>query len=351
MRYLISFCSLVFLLCTSAFAQSMPKMSDAEVEQKKLEINLDLAKLSLKLSGDEESRQDIIALCNDGYAPACAYGAEIYYIGHYSTTKDRARAITMATKACEGGQGRSCILAGNAHRFGWEDLPRSTEKGDYFYRLGCEQNDGPSCIQQSRTTESLMYKEKKSVDERRKMQESLLSKGESIMKTACQARDGEACLDLAKYYNSPEGGINQTDARSAYRVACDLEVGQGCREMGSIYLGGLGVPVNPRSAEKYLKLGCQYGNKSSCSSLKHMPALLVKTREMLNESCQKGLDSYSRTSSLAASRLQKCMIYADVQKRGIGGEVDLPGAKATLEQACAKGHEVACKSLERMTAQ
>jgi TPR repeat protein len=85
---------------------------------------------------------------------------------------------------------------------------------------------------------------------------------------ACNARDGQACMNAAEASRSGWGRVPDAAAAAPYfQKGCDLGWGPACNELGVMYFDGKGVAVDHSKALALDQAGCNVGDRASCGNL------------------------------------------------------------------------------------
>lgn len=87
----------------------------------------------------------------------------------------------------------------------------------------------------------------------------------SLLEKACTLNDGEGCNELGSIYVRRH---KYAKAVGLLEKSCNLNIGKGCYSLAKLHMNGEGVPKNTSKAQILYKKSCDLGNKSGCSSLK-----------------------------------------------------------------------------------
>ena len=90
-------------------------------------------------------------------------------------------------------------------------------------------------------------------------------KSAEFYEKACESKDGEACLKIAKKHDSAS---KFADALKYYKLACEAREAEGCYNAADIYESGDGTPKNSAEAAKYYGLACENGLGRGCAKSK-----------------------------------------------------------------------------------
>lgn len=150
----------------------------------------------------------------------------------------------------------------------------------------------------------------------------------------CLEDDGAACLAAASAYEM--GGTVRPDRakmKAFERAACDLELALGCR----YYSHNKDLAFDDRHAAA--SAGCLLGDAESCSESYRLAA-----RSIVDEGAP--FHRLEQSLEVACSVDPKlCAPLADLERLGIGRDVDDRRAGELYGIACRSGHQAACMSL------
>lgn len=90
-------------------------------------------------------------------------------------------------------------------------------------------------------------------------------KSAEFYEKACESKDGEACLKIAKQHDNAS---KFADALKYYKLACEAREAEGCYNAADIYESGDGTPKNSTEATKYYGLACENGLGRGCAKSK-----------------------------------------------------------------------------------
>ena len=90
-------------------------------------------------------------------------------------------------------------------------------------------------------------------------------KSAEFYEKACESKDGEACLKIAKQHDNAS---KFADALKYYKLACEAGEGEGCYNAADIYESGDATPKNDAQAAKFYDLACQNGLGRGCAKSK-----------------------------------------------------------------------------------
>ena len=96
-------------------------------------------------------------------------------------------------------------------------------------------------------------------------------KAGELYSKACDLESGEGCFNLGGLYINGKG-VRQDykKASELYSKACDLGNGVGCFNLGFLYKKGLGVRQDKSTAKEYLGKACDLGDQIGCDEYKKL---------------------------------------------------------------------------------
>ncbi|MCC6623210.1 MAG: sel1 repeat family protein [Deltaproteobacteria bacterium] len=175
--------------------------------------------------------------CKDGVDFACEHAAEV------KERQAHEKRAEKATRACEQGDGRACLQAGDL----WGKVDFAEPRREPMYERGCELKVGAACRQRGYLIFGLHDAAR---DARRPW-----------FQRACELGDGAGCGALVYLVPMAE--------RSALQErACSLRHGPSCGALGSAALHGWGAqPADPARGERLLRKACDLGSSDDCGTL------------------------------------------------------------------------------------
>lgn len=169
--------------------------------------------------------------------------------------KDTARAMTLFTKGCDGGDPWGCLDFAN-------QVTKSAPKDAFaLFRKGCdmEPKDGAAgaCAQLGIAYEA-------GIGTKRDLKQAL-----HYYEQACE-QSAAACHALAVSYATGTTGLkkNPAKARELYQKGCDADNLASCTNLGIQELDGVGGPKDLDNAKVLLTRACDGGVASACKELK-----------------------------------------------------------------------------------
>jgi uncharacterized protein len=260
--------------------------------------------------GDSKACQEA---CDAGDLLSCANLAFNHFDGRHGVAKDLARSLSLGSRACNGGVGMGCILAGMVKIAYGDDAA-----AEPWFEKACKGGEAQGCT--GLGTLYLHLKREPDIAARS------FSKG-------CEGGDPKGCRELGAMYRSGRGvGLDDTRAAALSRRACQGGNGDGCSDAGAAYLYGEGVTKDERRAAAFLKKACGLASDRGCMSLglilvsgAGIPKDESRGRRMIQDTCDRGF-------ALA------CGLLGILHEKA--GEADL--AHKYYEKACEGGENDYC---------
>lgn len=203
--------------------------------------------------------------CNLKTAGACA--ALGFHFGGQPPS-DTAKAASYFGRACDLGERMLCAerdrlasLAAPAPRITVADVAAASARGalrpELRLQAGCAARNAAACTEMG---VMLMNGAPN------------LAKDEAAAAThfrlACDLNHGQGCRALGMALQAGRGGaINLPQAQAAYAKACTANDAQGCGRAGNLYLTGQGVPKDVPQGLSLLTRGCDQRDAMSCNTL------------------------------------------------------------------------------------
>lgn len=132
-------------------------------------------------------------------------------------------------------------------------------------------------------------------------------KARSAFSMACEAGLGQGCLRQGQMTFDGLGGLkDESQAFALFSRACDLGAFQGCGNVGLMYIEGLGTSRDPGRAMPYLQRGCKEDGES-------------------------------------------CFNAAVLWYKGIGVDKDVQNAWEMFKISCDRGFQEGCEQMRRIT--
>jgi TPR repeat protein len=183
--------------------------------------------------------------CKRGIASACAEVAR--RVRDQGQRMSEARA--MAKKACDAGAPRGCYLLASMCERG-EGGPRSEEMAEFLFGSACDAKVGDAC-----NDLAVMLHER----------DGKPDKIQRLYLRACEHRSGTGCFSMGMLHEQGESANpSQVQAVKFYIAACDLSHGEACYRLAQAYLNGKGVSADAYRSREYMRRACQAGYTQAC---------------------------------------------------------------------------------------
>ena len=158
---------------------------------------------------------------------------------------------------------------------------------------------------------------------------------------ACNSGDADACAAASDYFLTGRASIPDPErARDTLYRSCDLGRLASCQDLADFYIRGVGGDVDadlalemneiscPAAESRYADI-CVDAANFALLNLESGPERAARVRSYTERACRIGHDV-------------GCAWYADNLEFGIGGDIDLDGARQARLTACKMGHEASC---------
>ncbi len=226
--------------------------------------------------------------------------------------------VASCEAGCTARDGGSCFWLG--HLFENNQDPHAIDA----YRRGCELDNGDACTSQAQ-----------------RVLEAGGTGAKEIAHKACQLKTLEGCV--------VEGvialGAEKPDipaARALFEQACSGNNQDGCGNLGTLYLRGIGVPQDAPKGVALLAPACKDGFFDACGNLGLAYAVGLgvtadhgKARDLLDRACKGGKREHCRNLA---------MVYAD------GDADEQARAAPMLGKLCEEGEAASCFNLAALFA-
>ena len=299
-------CALLFtLLCPCCKRSSSPQgnpSAAASSDSARVAAAASAVAQAFDLSTGPKEKQDparAVGLyknaCDDGNADGCA-GLGIEYMWNALGVKlDVAAGVTLLKRACDAGSFRGCNALGNATEEG-KGVPKSEDEARELFQRACDGGERRGCRNLAEYLATGRGGLPKSVERAAALYDKACQMGdttacatlgmstftgEGVSRSCAKAMDllekacfddrdpmGFACGDA--YLIVSRGGCDgHKDVKAAERYArrgCDVDK-QECDRLASVYLGGQGVPADPKRAIELLQESCGHDSSDGCNLL------------------------------------------------------------------------------------
>lgn len=258
-------------------------------------------------SGDEKDAAAHFAkACDGGFAKACASLSPL--------TRDPARAVALARRACDAKAALGCVLLAVRHRAG-DGVPRDAKLALSFARQGCDGGEPVGCIQAA-----VMLVDQGQADA-----------GVALLDQTCQAGAADACHNLATLLTAGKPVAKDLPrALQALEQACGLGVSDDCELAARLLLAE--KPDDPKQAARVrvvLEKACALASGPACYEL----SVLASARDEKKRWAEKACASASPEGCFKAGLL------AEGETRAANDQ-----ALAFHERACELKWKLACDS-------
>lgn len=158
---------------------------------------------------------------------------------------------------------------------------------------------------------------------------------------ACNSGDAEACAAASDYFLTGRASVaDPARARDTLYRSCDLGRLASCQDLAEFYVRGVGGEVDLTRALELNDVSCPIGQTPPAET-----CVAAANFVLLNLEAGPERASRVRTFTERACRIGHdvgCAWHADNLEFGIGGEIDLAGAKQARVTACQLGHRPSC---------
>ena len=166
-----------------------------------------------------------------------------YLTGTETVKPDYDKALKLFKDGCDLNFGNSCNILAEFYKSGL-GVPVDLEKANELYKKGCKLYSGVACVNLA-----LTYLEDSKQD---------IVKAASLLEKGCNLDDyGIACVSLGTLYKDGDKENNiardLSRAKALFQKGCDLNVSEGCGQLGSMYAKGEGVEQNFALAKNYFQ--------------------------------------------------------------------------------------------------
>ena len=198
-----------------------------------------LGVLAVKMDAWPEAERRFRQGCDLGSGRACEMLGNLFQEGRLGKA-DPVRAEALYRKGCELTFGPGCFAAGV--------LSEKSNPGDSLalYTQGCALGDPPSCGLAGGMRG--------------------MPAGRNELEQGCNAKDGWACFQLARFWDQGwEGQVPDPKAAAkAWEGACDQKMWAACNVLGSRYEEGNGLPKDMAMATTLYQRSCDAKDAVGC---------------------------------------------------------------------------------------
>ncbi len=251
------------------------------------------------------------------------------------TQFQRAAAIPLLMSACDGGNLRGCMFAGEVLLHGGNGVTPDLKSAETLLRRACEGKQWPAC-----GDIAWMY------DQDVGLERDLLQ-AVAYYRKACDGGDSDGCFGLAWMYEAGRGvGKNATLSQDLNRKAAQL-AGKGCDagdpfacgDMGYVYESGSGLKEDAAQSVVFYRKGCEGGDPGSCAGLARMYEKgggVGKDNAQALIFARKACDGGSATG---------CVELGAIYEEGAGVAKEAAQAVSLSRKACDAGEPIGCRNL------
>ncbi|MEM9055342.1 MAG: hypothetical protein AAGB16_08455 [Pseudomonadota bacterium] len=160
---------------------------------------------------------------------------------------------------------------------------------------------------------------------------------------SCALGDAQACAEASSYYLT--GRASEPDpalARERLEQSCTFGRLESCQEVADFYLRGLGGDIDEGRAFEINRAACPSGDSARADLCVAAADFVLINMESGQERAGEIRDLIKRSCELGHD--VGCAWYAEDLELGLGGAIDLEGAKQARLTACEYGHETSCKT-------
>jgi TPR repeat protein len=160
---------------------------------------------------------------------------------------DMARAVTLYTKACNGGEAASCNALGDIYDAGASGVGKNPVSAEIFYRRGCHRGSAESCVNAARTIVS------------RPMGDPA-NEATWMFERGCIGRVALGCAALKVSYGDARPVFADSAQKQELTRTCNAGKTSACTASGLLDL----ATGNASIAKVTLKRACMQGDKWAC---------------------------------------------------------------------------------------
>lgn len=228
------------------------------------------------------------------------------------TPVDYARAAAAFETSCDLGQSASCAELGYLYMLG-KGVTKDPTRGEQLLKKACDAEDGVGCGGMAIA----------------RHEQRDLTAAHRFAEEACRLQDRGGCRFLATLLLKGDG-VARDPARAVALLdsACAAEDFTACFGLANTYGVGVGVPRDTRKANALARKACDGGVKEACDLLSGKPALQQELPDGALAACE-------------AKDATACIALGENLIRG--GE--FVRAAPALQVACAADHSWSCSQL------
>lgn len=268
------------------------------------------------------------AACKMGADYSCHALGNLYDEGQ-GVERDTKRALSSWTRACDLGWSRGCAAAG-FHLLNVDEDERDDKRARAILELGCEYGSDWACANWAHMLES--------------GRGGKANPGWALwrFKRECDDDFGAACFHAARMLmtkrGAPDGEPQPSEAAKYYELACKDGYAKGCLTLGSWYLKGEHLPVDPKKGASLYALGCEADDAKACARL----GVLYRKGRGVERDLPKARGTFKKGCEKGGSKTWACALYAKALRGGLGGPKDVDKAFEVAKGACDGGNAASC---------
>jgi uncharacterized protein len=269
--------------------------------------------------------------CNEGSMSSCASLARMYAMGR-GLTKNPAKAVVLAQKACEGGSGYGCWARAELYEHQDKDLAKAFE----FDKRACDSGYANGCM-----TLGYGYSEGRwpgGVDE---------LKAVTYAEKACNGGNQTACNNLGTYYQNGKGVAKSwSKAAGLFKRACDGGNLTACSNGGRLFLDAKGSTKDEALGFELLERGCKKHDQRACAEV----GSCYEKGTGVKADLGRAVEIYTNTCNAKEHFRDGCYYLGRLYLSGKGVPKDKDKGLALLKKSCDAKEERACKKLAKVDA-
>lgn len=192
--------------------------------------------------------------CDGGDLESCVRLAETYRFGNANARPDKAKAVALLRRACDGKVGKACYwLASTGEP---SQKAALVARASPLITGDCDRGDAASC----EVAADLAMLAKDGARET-----ALRARAEELYGKACNAGDATACGSYAAHFYATK---DYAGAVPMLAKGCDAGDAESCKWLASQYAEGLGVKGDAKRAQALYRRACERGSEAACDKAK-----------------------------------------------------------------------------------
>lgn len=199
---------------------------------------------------------------------SCVKLANVYFRGVFVKI-DTFKSRDLFEESCTNGSGESCYFAACFY-YSFEAKEENPKYYNYL-KKSCDYEYGPGCI----SLYEYFYEKNPNSDS--KFINEIKNKGLNFCKSKCNDNDAENCYELGINYLSGQIGIREINTGiDLLFKACNLESGNACYTIGTLFEDGFHVNKNIETANTFYRFACEYGDLGGCNKINFKPTWITQ---------------------------------------------------------------------------